>query len=352
MPEFTVPPPLERGDPVAIVAPAAGAAERYPHVYELGLERLRDVFDLEPVEYPTATRSDEYLASHPEERAEDVMDAFRDPEIRGVITTIGGSDQLRILRHLDPAVLQDNPTRFYGISDNANLTSYLWNQGIVSYYGGTVLTTLAMQGSMCEYSAEHLERAFFEDAIGEIEPADEFTDDDLDWGDPDTLDQRREFEDNPGWRWAGGEGRVEGRVWGGCLEVLEPFLAADRYAPDVADLEGAILLLETSEEVPAAEDARMALLAMGERGILEAVDGVIVGRAKARSLQVSRDPDERRAYRRRQRETIETVVDEYNSGAPIVFDVDVGHTAPEVPVPIGGRAILDPDAESIAFPEG
>jgi muramoyltetrapeptide carboxypeptidase LdcA involved in peptidoglycan recycling len=352
MPEFTVPPPLERGDRVAIVAPAAGAAARYPHVYELGLDRLRDVFDLEPVEYPTATRSDEYLAANPEERAADVMDAFEDPEIRGVITTIGGSDQLRVLRHLDPDVLRENPTRFYGISDNANLACYLWNLGIVSYYGGTVLTTLAMQGSMCEYSVEHLERAFFDDAIGEIEPAGSFTDDDLDWGDPDTLDQRREFEDNPGWRWAGGDDRVEGRVWGGCLEVLEPFLAADRYAPEVADLEEEILLLETSEEVPDAEDVRMALLAMGERGILEAVDGVIVGRAKARALHVSRGPEARQAYRRRQRETIETVVGEYNPDAPIVFDVDVGHTAPDVPVPIGGRAILDPDAESIAFPEG
>jgi len=352
MPEFVTPPPLERGDQVAIVAPSSGLAAEYPHVYDLGLERLRTVFDLDPVEYPTATKDDEYLAAHPVERARDVMDAFRDPDIRGVVTTIGGADQLRILQHLDPDVLREHPTRFYGISDNTNLTSYLWNQGIVSYYGGTVMTTLAMQGSMCDYSVEYLERAFFEESIGAIEPADRFTDDDLDWADPDTLGQRREFEDNRGWRWAGGGGdqRVEGRVWGGCLDVLVPFLAADRYAPGVSDLEGRVLLLETSEERPSVDEVRMGLLAMGERGILEAVDGVIVGRAKARSPWEDREPAERTAYREHQRETIETVVGEYNPTAPIVFDVDVGHTAPEVPVPIGGRAVLDPAAERISFP--
>ncbi|WP_248516509.1 S66 family peptidase [Salinarchaeum laminariae] len=351
MREWTVPPALERGDRVAIVAPAAGHASRYPHVYELGLERLRTVFDLEPVEYPTATKDSEYLASHPEERAADVMDAFRDPKIRGVVTTIGGSDQLRILDHLDPTVLRSNPTRFFGISENTNLSLYLWNQGIVSFYGGTVMTTLAMQGSMCEYTVTHLERAFFDDAIGEIQPADAFTDEDLDWNDPDTLSQRRAFEDALGWQWAGTDTRAEGRVWGGCLEVLEPFLGADRFVPDLVDLDGSILLLETSEELPAAEDVRMALLAMGERGILDAVDGVIVGRAKARSPSVSREREERRAYRERQRETIETVVTEYNPDVPIVFDLDVGHTAPEVPVPIGGRAVLDPESGSVAFPE-
>jgi len=350
MREFTVPPPLERGDRVAIVAPSSGAAAAYPHVYELGLERLREVFDLEPVEYPTATKDDEYLGSHPEERAADVEDAFRDPEIGGVVTTIGGADQLRILRHLDPAVLREHPTRFYGISDNTNLALFLWNQGIVSYYGGTVMTTLAMQGSMCAYTVEHLERAFFTDSVGEIEPADEFTDDDLDWADPDTLDRRREFEDNPGWRWGGGDERVEGRVWGGCLEVLEPFLAADRYVPTASELEGAILLLETSELLPPADQVEMALLAMGERGVLEAIDGVLVGRAKARSLAEEPVAEDRSAYRERQRAAIEATVDEYNPAAPIVFDVDVGHTAPEVPIPIGGRAVIDPEAERLAFP--
>jgi muramoyltetrapeptide carboxypeptidase LdcA involved in peptidoglycan recycling len=134
MSDFITPPPLEPEDKVAIVSPASGLAEIYPHVYEYGLDRLKSVFDLEPIEFSTATKSDAYLSDHPEERAGDIEDAFADPEIRGVIATIGGNDQIRILKHLDGSVLRDNPTRFYGISDNTNLAHYLWNHGIVSFF--------------------------------------------------------------------------------------------------------------------------------------------------------------------------------------------------------------------------
>jgi len=349
MPEFTVPPPVERGDSVAVVAPAGGHAATFPRVYELGLERLETIFDLEPIAYPTATMSDDELYANPKRRARDVMDAFRDPEISAVITTIGGNDQIRVLKHLDGDVLREHPTRFFGISDNANCALYLWNQGIVSYYGGTLLTTFAMQGRMHEYSIEHLERALFEQRIGEIEPAEEFTDHDLDWADPENLERTRQFESNPGWQWAGGNRCVEGRVWGGCLTVLDGFLAADRFMPPLSTLEGCVLLLETSELLPTVEQVRSMLLPMGERGLLEAVDGVIVGRAKARAPETEREPDQRAAYRNRQRSVIEAVFAEYNPEAPIVFDVDVGHTAPEVPVPVGGRAIVDPTERRLVF---
>lgn len=63
---FTVPPSCTPGDRVAIVAPAAGAAAEFPHVFELGLERIRETFDLEPVVYPTATMDSEDLAANPD----------------------------------------------------------------------------------------------------------------------------------------------------------------------------------------------------------------------------------------------------------------------------------------------
>lgn len=349
MADVQVPPPVERDGTVAIVAPSSGLAAAYPHVYELGIERIEEEFGLTTVEYPTAQKPDEYLYEHPGERAEDVMAAFRDPEIDAVITTIGGNDQLRILDHLDPSVVRSHPTRFFGISDNTNLALYLYNLGVVSYYGGTLLTTFAANGSIPEYSVRWLEQALFSERIGEIEPAPEFTDQDLDWADPETLQREPEFEPNPGWRWRGGDDPVDGRVWGGCLPTVLCYLAADRFAPDVSELEGCILLLETSERLPEAEQVRSELIALGERGLLDAVDGVLVGRAKARSHDVHRNAEERSAYRTRQREVVETVVTEYNPDAPIVFDVDVGHTDPEVPVPIGGHVVIDPENERIAF---
>jgi len=354
MPDFVVPPALERGDRVAIVAPGSNRATEYPHVYELGLQRLREVFDLEPVEYPTATEDSEYLYDHPGERAQDVMDAFADPDIRGVVTVLGGWEQVRILKHLDPEVLRENPTRFYGISDNTNLATSLWNLGIVSFYGGTVMTDLAMQGSMHEYTVEYLETAFFADdlaAFGDLRPAEQFTDEDLDWADPENLDHQREMEPNPGWTWRGADRHVSGRTWGGCLSTLDMQLRTGRYLPAPEDVDGCVLLLETSEELPAELTVRQVLVGMGERGLLERFDAVLVGRAKARNLTEDPGPEARAEYRERQREAVAELVGEYNPDAPVVLDVDFGHTAPAVPVPVGGRVTVDPASETVAFGE-
>ncbi|NHN60940.1 MULTISPECIES: S66 peptidase family protein [Halorussus] len=352
MTDFVVPPALDRGDRVAVVAPGSNRATDFPHVYELGLERLREVFDLEPVEYPTATRDSEYLYDHPEERARDVMDAFADPDIAGVVTVIGGFDQVRILRHLDPEVLRENPTRFYGISDNTNLACYLWNLGIVSFYGGTVMTDLAMQGSMHDYTVEHLETAFFADdlsAFGELRPAQRFTDEDLDWGDPDNLDEHREMEPADGRTWRGADRAVSGRTWGGCVSTLDMQFRTDRFLPAPEDLDGRILLLETSEELPSAMDVRQFLIGLGERGLLERFAGVLVGRAKARNPVEDPGPEARAEYRQNQRETVAEVLAEYNPDAPVVLDVEFGHTAPVVPIPIGGRVEIDPTSETVAY---
>ena len=343
------PPAVEPGDEVAVLSPSSGRAAEYQHVYELGLERLREVFDLEPVEYPTARKSSEYLAEHPEERARDVMDAFRDPDVGAVIATIGGFDQLRVLEHLDPEVLREHPTRFFGSSDNANLAAYLRQQGIVSFYGGNLMTEFAMQGSMHEYAVEYLELALFEDSLGELRPAEEFTDRNLDWADPENLERHPEHEPNPGWEFRGPDRTVSGRTWGGSFEIVDLLLTADRCIPDPEELDGDVLLLETSEVLPEPWYVQQSLLGMGERGLLEQFSAVLVGRIKARSQTVERDREERREYRERLRETMLEEIRRYNPDAPVAFGVDFGHTTPTAPVPIGGEVTVDPGAERIAF---
>ncbi|MEF8813860.1 MAG: S66 peptidase family protein [Halovenus sp.] len=349
MSEFVTPPALEPGDEVAIAAPASGLASMFPHVYERGLDRLRTVFDLEPVELPTATKSDSYLHNNPEARARDIETAFADPEVRGVVATIGGNDQIRVLKHLDTEGLRDNPTRFYGSSDNTNLAHALWKQGIVSFYGGTLLTDLAFPGPFPAYLETALRSAFFAESIGAIRPAPAFTDEDLNWEDPENLHRQPEMEDNPGWEWRGGEDTVTGRTWGGSFEVTHQQVAADRYLPSPDALDGSVLLLETSEELPGPDLVQRMLLGLGERGLLERFDGFLVGRIKARSHAVARSKQERERYRRQLRETIAESLTEYNDTAPIVFNVDFGHTHPVVPVPIGGTVEVDPQRERIAF---
>jgi muramoyltetrapeptide carboxypeptidase LdcA involved in peptidoglycan recycling len=350
VPEFHTPPPVEPGDRVAVVAPASNAPESARFVYELGLERMREVFELEPVEYPTATADPEWLAANPEARAEDVMDAFRDPDVSAVIANIGGHDQLTILPYLDGDVLRDHPTRFYGYSDNTNLALFLWKHGLVSYYGGSTLLEYAMDGEMFEYTTEYLGRALFEESIGEWTEAAVFTDEAGDWDSPASVETTREIEDSDGRSWRGGDDPVSGRIWGGCFAVLVEQFLADRYLPDPDALTGTVLALETSELLPDAAVVRANLRALGERGLLERFDGVLVGRAAARSHAEEHPREWRVEYRQRQRDAIADVLDTYNPDAPVVFDCEFGHTYPTCPIPIGGEVELDPSSRSIRLP--
>ncbi len=87
---FTYSQKPQPGDKVAILSLSSGLPERFPAVFEQGLQRLRDVFQLVLVEYPTTRRMNAPL----EERARDVHAAFAGPEIKTIICSIGGDDQI------------------------------------------------------------------------------------------------------------------------------------------------------------------------------------------------------------------------------------------------------------------
>lgn len=349
---FVRPPSASPGDDVAVVAPASGLAALFPDVLDLAVDRLREQFDVNPVVYPTAERGPEYLFDHPEERARDVHDAFRDPDVRAVFATIGGADQIRVLKHLDPELLREHPTRFFGTSDNGCLASYLWGCGIVSYYGGTLLSDIATPGHLPAYTERYLRRALFDEALGTLEPAAEWTDDPVDWAADDYAETAPAFEDNPGPRWdAPHDDVVEGRLWGGCLTVVHALLAGDRAVPAPDAVDGDVLAVETSEELPSADEVGLMLTCMGERGLLGRFDAVLVGRPQTRSHDHDPGPEARETYRDQQRAQIRNVVREYSPDAVVVSGLDFGHTSPTAPVPIGDRVAVDPTAKTVAFPE-
>ena len=349
---FVRPPAVSPGDDVAIIAPASGVAALFPDILDLAVERLQEHFDVNPRVYPTAKKDPEYLFDHPEERARDVHDAFQDPDVSAVFATIGGADQIRILKHLDPERLRENPTRFFGTSDNACLASYLWGCGIVSYYGGTLLSDVATPGSLPEYTERYLRRALFDETLRTLEPADEWTDEPIDWANDDYEHTEPTFETNPGRQWHTPEGTVvEGRLWGGCLAVLQALLAGDRAVPSPTAIDGDVLAIETSEELPSADKVGLMLSCLGERGLLERFDAVLVGRPQTRSHEHDPGVKARETYREHQRSIIQDIVHTYNPAAAIISGLDFGHTSPTAPIPIGDRVAIDPTTKSIKFPE-
>ncbi|WP_408641283.1 hypothetical protein [Schaalia meyeri] len=105
--------------------------------------------------------------------------------------------------------------------------------------------------------------------------------------------------------------------------------------PDEEDWKGRILLLESSEEKPSPEKYRQALEHLKERGVFEAVSGVLVGKPMDG------------AYAEEYRQALAQVID--RPDLPVVFNLNVGHAMPRCIIPFGVEAVVDADKQIIRF---
>jgi muramoyltetrapeptide carboxypeptidase LdcA involved in peptidoglycan recycling len=331
------------GDTVAVVSPSSGLAGVLPLPYELGLRRLREDFGLNVVEYPTTRR----MGSTPRARAADLHAAFADPEVKAVVTSIGGDDQIRLLPHLDRDLLRANPKPFFGYSDNTNLLVFLANAGIVGYHGGTVMVELGRPGAIHPVTEASLRAALFTSGPFDLVEPGHTRVQDGSWEEPATFEAEPAMEPADGWTWHNADRVVEGVSWGGNLEVLSWLLMAGREILPAERYAGRVLFLETSEEMPRAEEVYRILRSMGERGMLRQFSALLMGRAKAWSFGTPNGPGQRAEYRRAQREAVLRALSEYAPDTPVVFDVDLGHTDPQVVIPFAGTVTVDGPARKI-----
>lgn len=327
---------LSKGDKVAILSPSFAAPGMFPSVYKLGLERIQNVFGLVPVEYPTTAK----LGASAEERSVDLVKAFEDPEIKAVIASIGGDDQITYVKNLPPEPFVNNPKPFFGYSDNSHLCNFLFLNGISSYYGGSLFTQYAMQGEMDEYTIKYIKHALFETGEFELVPSDTYKDQGLDWSDDSLLTCMRPSWPNEGFIWDGTKD-AEGVLWGGCVESIDEILRHGVAIPTLAQFGEIILMLETSEELPSADYVYRVFRALGERGILGSVRGVLMGRAKAWEFDKPNTLEQKDLYRQAQREMVLKAVRTYNQDIPIIQNMNFGHTDPQIPMPYGNKLRID-----------
>ncbi len=335
-------PKLQKGDKVAILSPSFAAPAVWPNVYELGLTRVREVIGLEPIEFPCTKK----LGATGEERAQDLINAFKNKEIKAVIASLGGNDQVTYIKNLPSEPFVGNPKLFFGYSDNSHFCNFLFLNGIPSYYGASLFTQFAMQGEMDAYTVGYIKHALFDEGEFELLPSPTYNDQGMSWDDPENLMKKRDHWHNDGWQW-GGKNDGEGLLWGGCLESVDEMLRHGVPIPSLEQFENIVLMLETSEEIPSPDYVFRVLRALGGRGILARVKGVLVGRAKAWEFDKQSTLEEKITYRKSQREVIQEVVEEYNPHIPVVQNLDFGHTDPQIPMPYGGKVRIDSQNKKI-----
>lgn len=302
-------------------------------------------FGLVVVETPHALREPDWLRRNPQARADDLMGAFADPAIRGIISTIGGDESIRLLPFLDPAVIRANPKVFLGYSDTTVAHLACFSAGLCSFYGPAIMAGFAENGGMFSYMTEAVRQTLFSaKPPGLIAPnRDGWTVERLEWADPANQARARSREPSTPWRFISGRSPATGRLVGGCLEVLA-WLRGTTVWPTEDAFRGAILFIETSEEGAPPHFVTRELRTLAAMGILQRLSGLLVGRPGG-GVPVHRFDEYDRAV-------LEVVHDEAGlHDLAVVTQMDFGHTDPMFVLPYGVLARVDPAAQTFEILE-
>ncbi len=332
MDKLLTPQKLRPGDTVATVSLSWGGAGDAEILwrYQQGKKRLEDVFGLRVIEMPNTLKGTDYLYEHPQKRAEDLMAAFADPSVRGIFCCIGGDDSIRLLPHIDFDTIKKNPKIFMGYSDTTVSHFFCMKAGLSSYYGPAVLMEFAENISMHDYTASSVRRFLFDSSpVGEVPPSGYWTSEYLPWV-IENKNTARLTQPNDGYELLQGTGITRGRLVGGCIEVLD-MLNGTCLWPDPRQWEGALLFIETSEDMPDPQYIRFWLRNYGAQGILHKISGILWGK-----------PYHMRYYHEYKEVIRSVVAKEYGrEELPVLYNMNFGHTSPMTILPYGALAEID-----------
>lgn len=339
---------LRPGDTAAIVSLSGGMLgdPQFRHLYHIARERMERDYGLTVLTMPNALRGSEYLYRHPQARAQDLMEAFLNPEVKAVFSAIGGDDTIRLLPYIDFSVLAEHPKIFTGFSDTTVNHFMMYKAGLVSYYGLSVMNNWAEYTGINSYTAKALRETLFEPCPSMDIPCCSFCGYDTDkvWWDEANTDQPTPRHPSEGYEVLQGSGKVTGELLGGCMDLF-PQLVGTSLWPALEDWRGKLLLLETSEWNMPPDLFAWILRGLQAQGILDVISGMIVGRPAFR--------DKEEPYKKLLLQVVGFEAGRHQ--LPILYQTNVGHAYPTGIFPLGltyeidcnrpGLRLLEPATE-------
>lgn len=236
-----------------------------------------------------------HMAGTPEQRAEDLMRFFKDPEIKAVFASCGGYGAQYVLPLLDYDVIRKNPKPLIGFSDITALQAGIYAQTGNISYAGILLKYDFAGGNIHPYTAQSLLQTL-DGTVDKIAGG---------------------VTVNPGY--------AEGRLIGTNLCVLQ-LLAGTTFYPD---LNNTVLLLEDVDD-KSYRFERM-LLQLRQQPGFAGVQAVIFGQFSDVYLNHPDDKD------------LNHIIDEFAAAVkiPIIKNFPFGHVRARKTVPIGARVAVD-----------
>ena len=333
---------LQKGDKIAIVSLSWGGLgdEKLIHKYYIAKERLENDFGLEVITMPNALKGSKFVYEHPELRAQDLMDAFKDETIKGIFCAIGGDDSVRLLPYIDYDIIKNNPKIFMGYSDTTVSHFMMRKAGLVSYYGPSIMCEFGEYVKMFDYTKEAVENILFKDTTNyEIKSSKYWSNDFISWKEENKNIQKKLIKEEHGYEILNGSGKISGELIGGCLDVF-PMITGTEIWPELNVWKDKILLIETSEEKPTPDYVLYYLRNLGALGILNVIKAVVVGKPQ----------DE--MYYEEYKEVYKKIIKEFKcDNLGVIYNVNIGHAYPTGLLPLGIEYEIDFDNKTIKLKE-
>jgi muramoyltetrapeptide carboxypeptidase len=297
---------LEKGDTVAVIAPASPPNKENLKRGLKFLEELGLNYKLGKSLYAEFG----YLAGNDQERLADLQEMFIDDEVKGIICAGGGYGTARIASAIDYETIKKNPKIFWGYSDITFLHTAIRQQtGLVTFHGPMLASDIGKE------DADQISKDTFQQL---------FAPTDLNYSSE--VSQIEELV----------PGSAKGSLVGGNLSLLSSSMGTQHEI----DTEGKILLIEDINEEPRAVDRMLNQLHMA--GKLQGAAGIIVGDfnncVPERELSL----------------TLEEVIGHYIklAGRPALKGFKMGHCSPHIAVPLGATASINTKEKTLFVESG
>lgn len=318
---YTIPQKLKPGDEVRIIAPSRSMAIINDETREIAAQRFREL-GLTVSFGAHVEECDEFSSSSITSRVDDLHDAFRNPNVKAIITILGGFNANQMLPYIDWDLIRDNPKIFCGYSDITILcNAILAKTGLVTYYGPHY-STFGMRDYF-QYNLDYFTQCLMGDQPINVVPSDEWSDDT--W----YIDQaNRAVITNKGWDVVH-RGTASGTIIGGNLNTLN-HLQGTEWMPSI---ENAVLFIEDDSETRDVLFDRD-FVSLTQQPGFSTVKGIVIGRFQ-RDSHISE-------------EILRNIIarNEALRSIPIIANVDFGHTNPMITFPVGGKCEIDTSGTS------
>jgi len=299
---------LRIGDTIGIIAPASPTTKEK---VDLGMKKIMALGY--KVKLGKSCYSNHgYLAGRDDLRAEDINNMFNDKTVQAVLCLRGGYGSMKILKKIKKNIIQENPKIFIGYSDITAL-HLLINQycNLITFHGPMAVD---IANGLDDFTMKSFLRTITQTGtIGCIE-------------NPKNIKVHCLVN-----------GMAEGEIVGGNLSLVTATMGTDYEI----DTKGKVLFLEEIGEKPYNIDRMLTQLALA--GKLQESRGIILGDWK--NCEGSRDKNNLSLM-----EVFQEIIVPLQK--PTIYNLQVGHSNPNITLPLGLKVRLMATEGKIYIEEG